>query len=86
MPLEPLPPKRPSRTAALFERLHPSPSWRVRCDQCRWSFEAATERDANHYFVAHNEDHKRKGIVGQIKMYPLPWWQRFLDWERDHSD
>jgi hypothetical protein len=48
--------------------------------------EAATEADASHYASVHARDHERQGVAAQLKIYPLPWWRRFLDWEKDHSD
>jgi hypothetical protein len=42
--------------------------------------EADNEANAAHYASSHARDHQRQGVVADLKMYPLPWWRRFLDW------
>lgn len=56
-----------------------SRSWRVRCDRCRWTFDAGSESDASHYSTAHRADHERTGIEAEINVYPLPAWRRLVD-------
>ena len=78
-PLPPLPPKKASRLSRFRHRRATSLSWRTRCLACDWSVEADNEANAAHYAAQHARDHQRRGVVAEMKMYPLPWWRRF--WE-----
>jgi hypothetical protein len=44
------------------------------------------EKDVAGLAASHYRDHQSKGIVGEIKQYPLSWRRRYSDWEKDHGD
>jgi hypothetical protein len=41
-----------------------------------------SEKDVGSLAASHNREHQRKGIVGEIKQYPLSWRRRYSEWER----
>jgi hypothetical protein len=47
--------------------------------------DADTETHAGFYASKHAREHQRQGVFAEMRVYPLPWWRRFLDWDRDQE-
>ena len=58
----------------------------MRCERCEWVYDAPDEAEARNLESMHQRDHKRKNVDAKIKVYPLPFWRRYLDWMDDYDD
>jgi hypothetical protein len=55
--------------------------WRVRCERCAWVYDAPDEAEARNLESIHQRDHERKNIDVRVRVYMLPLWRRFFDFE-----